>query len=160
MSGKSHIALNVLAAPLVASYVLPTQGISVSLQWDCVSSLLAFSIPLILCAKLPDQIEVLKFLGHRTWSHSIVPWGVLCFACYYQLSESHVVLRLAVLGGLAGFLLHLLEDAASKAGIPLLVSGPKLRLALYKTGGLSEILFVCVMGALLILATIWKGVHL
>lgn len=116
-----------------------------------------FSALAAVASAAPDLIEEgplkIRFLQHRGLSHSPVFWVLLFAALYVALGYMKAQDALAAMGSLpynaydivfkslvalsAGVLGHLLVDALSKSGIPVL-GGKRLALGLYKTHGLSE----------------------
>lgn len=147
MKGGSHIVINLLTAPLVAYAAIKVVP---NVSHPVIAALVVAS-GVILSAKLPDQVEFLKFLGHRTWSHSVLI-AVIVLGCMVLITGIHWVPRFALLGITAGYLTHLLADMFSVSGVPLLIGGLRLRVPLYTTGNISELLVLVLLGSLLITA--------
>lgn len=96
----------------------------------------------MMAASLPDQVEgYLPFCSHRGISHNLFLWlGLVALVFFFSwpplLVPGTVLWRLE-LGLLLGGLTHVLADALSCQGIPL-VAGWRCRLPLYTTGNTSE----------------------
>ena len=148
MRGGSHIVVNLLAAPMIAYGI--TQVCNTGGHPVIAVSIVAISV--ILSCKLPDQVEVLKFLGHRTWSHSLVLPIILIGI--FAVIDVHWSVRFALVGLCAGYLTHLLADLCSLSGVPLLIGGFRLRIPLYTTGKTSELIVLVIIGSLLIFSNL------
>jgi inner membrane protein len=92
---------------------------------------------------LPDKIEfVLPFLKHRGNTHALVLW--IAGLALIPLAGLATPLWPYAFAVVAGGLAHVVEDAFSVTGVPILPSavgsGPQLRIPLYRTGKPSELL--------------------
>lgn len=150
MRGSCHLVVNLLASPLCA-YAAVT-FLPAATAHPLVASTTVI-IGTILSCKLPDQIEVIKLLGHRTWSHSIIPIAAIVGLLLFT-PTSPWFLQIALLSIINGYAIHLLADTFSMTGIPWLAIGPRLRLPLYTTGKTSELLILVLIGAGLITANL------
>lgn len=134
MKHTSHRVVNAAVAYTLGTYITV---LAPTLYYRIV-----FTIIAVLASTLPD---VLEFIGkHRTWTHSVsVTVASLATITYNLLyvvhtPESKVILYLLTYT-LVGYALHILADALSVSGVPILFSGrPKIALHLYKTSHVSE----------------------
>ena len=111
---------------------------------------------LILGSVVPDRIETLRrfrILPHRTLSHSILLWVLVFMA--FRLGTGTMVQLIpyfffpanAVQGFFVGVFSHLLGDALTMTGVPVLFNRPRLALKLFRTGSSTE--FVVTAGTFL-----------
>lgn len=95
-------------------------------------------------SRLPDQLEIIPFLGHRGWSHSIAVWSVITIIVALMDPASVIYLL--------GPLSHIVADALSISGIPVFGRRSRMiRLPLYRTGRLSELVAVFAIAGVAIL---------
>lgn len=78
------------------------------------------------CAtNVPDLLEPASHPGHRRFFHSFTFAGLLGYAGYrvYKWEtdgEFEAIVRFALLAGIGAYLIHLLMDARTPKGLPLL----------------------------------------
>lgn len=114
---------------------------------------LAFAVGVLAAASLPDDCELpikgderMTIIPHRTWTHWPWPWAAIMFASALLAWPWS-----GLIGGAAcGALLHLLIDALSPHGIPLLLPTRAIRnrFAVYTSRTMSEWRLVGPMTAL------------
>lgn len=131
MLGKSHTLSTIIIAPVTA------YSLGLNLYEGA-----GFTFLATLMARMPDKIEIFKgLLGHRTWSHCLIPCLILTFITIISLIQTPYLF----LSGLPfGYTLHIIMDGFSKRGVPFLPFF-KFRVPLYRTGKKSELLFISVL---------------
>jgi membrane-bound metal-dependent hydrolase YbcI (DUF457 family) len=115
----------------------------------------------VVAARLPDQLEIFTpWAAHRTVTHYAFVWGALslglaivpsqfwCPGCPSWVSEM-------AFGVVFGGFLHILMDMFSKSGIPVW-PGNILAGKIYRTGGVSEYLFLGGVGLVCVLLVAWR----
>lgn len=108
---------------------------------------LLFSITAAAAAILPDFLEVRWLMRHRGLSHSVPLWVTVTAIAVIGSWQQSALVKYGVIAVCLGIIMHIVEDAFSFAGVPL-VQGKNLAFKVYKTGGISEMGVVCVVAAL------------
>ena len=135
MTGKSHAAANAFIS--YALFLNP-----------------AITLAALLGSRTPDAVEkLLPFVKHRGLSHVLVFWAAaVAFLFPFQHSD-------LVFGFVLGGLLHIVMDGCSETGVPVFRTIGRFRLRYYKTGRLSEIVFLLIICTLTgFVACLRKGV--
>jgi len=113
-----------------------------SQQLDPLPTLIAAGV-CSLAARLPD-VDIRLKLKHRSMTHSLIALALVLLVCWYVAPVSVIYV-----GG--GYISHLLADALTPYGVPLLYPLRwRFRLARFRTGGRVDQL-VGVLAALVIL---------
>jgi len=134
MTGKSHAAANAFLS--YALFLDPT-----------------ITVMALLGSRTPDAVEkFLPFVKHRGLSHVMIFWAAAaCFLFQFQHSEM-------MFGFVLGGLLHIVMDGCSETGVPIFRTTGRFRMRYYKTGRLSEIVFLLIICTLAgIIACARKG---
>lgn len=88
---------------------------------------------------LPDVLEMRGMVPHRTVTHYLPFWLVPCLIMFYVSLTADSLLVYVVAFLLSGASFHIIEDALSSGGIPIIHPfGQRIGLGLYKTGCLNE----------------------
>lgn len=109
---------------------------------------------------LPDVLECGGAVKHRTVTHSIWGWVVVCIFLWLQFTRgaSYSLLFYVLFFVASGAVMHICEDALSIAGIPLKTPyGNHIGLKVYRTGTIGE--EITVAGLVVIFAAMawWRG---
>lgn len=130
---------------LMVNGTLPVTSIGDNSKVTIIYALL-FSVGVMFGASVPDWLEVVRFvqgrrislIAHRTLTHWLPIW---CLALYWVSAVSWPwFVKAFIYGFVLSSMLHIVMDAFSKTGVPLLLPFRKysVKLPLYTTGGLSE----------------------
>lgn len=142
--------VNLAAGPVVGHYLANWLGLDLS-WWQ----LVWFTLVTVAAARLPDQIECFRLLGHRTWSHSLLLFTGMCWGAGMLNHSCSLGYELTILGLITGFGLHLAADMFSKQGITLVGLGPRIRFGVYTTGKFSEVVIAGLVFAGFLVWGIW-----
>jgi inner membrane protein len=139
MNGSTHIRI-ALAAGLYAAIALETQPVP----------MMSIVGGAFLAARLPD-IDINLPIRHRGLTHSVLLTALLAFMAVYFLPRN------IALGGIVGYISHIIADMATVQGVGLLWPMPwriKFPGAFIRTGGVFESLV-----SLGVLVGIWLMLH-
>lgn len=137
MTGKSHVATSAMLSWLMIGDPVVT-------------------IAAIVAAKLPDQLErFIPGVKHRGLTHIAIFWILATATLFFiyhagqtaqvKLTREQFITTSVFLGIALGGLLHIAMDFMSISGVPLFHSNKMYALKIYRTGGMSEYLVLCVI---------------
>ncbi len=158
MTKQGHLTVTIAVSAVIAAAI--TTGL-VANPYARVGNLWVelglFSIGMISGASAPDWLEMSKKVNgkwvrtipHRTLTHWLPIWFGLLWVVWVEQIIPFWMLELLVVGFLLSGILHILVDACSLSGVPLLTPFGKsrLKLGIYRTGGTSEMVFGMVLVA-------------
>lgn len=122
------------------NHKLVTFSVVYSITGSLVSSLSAMA-----GSVLPDMMEIGGVVRHRTVTHLLFAWMVICaFFWFWLRSKGFTSTSLFItFFCTAGATLHVIEDALSYGGVPIFLPyGRKVGLGIYKTDTIGEELMV------------------
>lgn len=116
-----------------------------------------FYLGMLFGSSAPDWLEMnqkvngkwVRTIPHRTLTHWLPIWLAVFWLVWVEQIIGFWMLELLVVGFLLSGMLHIIVDACSLSGVPLLTPFGKSRfkLGIYRTGGTSEMVFGMVLVA-------------